>query len=167
MTELSEAVSRNDTKGIKDAFRHGADVNEKTASGTTALMLAMWYDGRESAQLLISKGANVNASNQNGETALIWAAMRGYAELTHLLIDNGAVLDKKDSAGRTAQDWAVRGKHAKVEQILQEAAEQAAEQAAEEKILAVEERARHTLVAEKQRWLNEMAMSRPKPQGLS
>lgn len=68
----------------------GADVNAKTNTGDTALILASEQGYRETAQALIEKRADVNAKRIDGTTALIFASEKGNRDVVQVLIDTGA-----------------------------------------------------------------------------
>ncbi|MGD9638055.1 MAG: ankyrin repeat domain-containing protein [Alphaproteobacteria bacterium] len=65
-------------KEIKEAIKNGADVNDTSPNGVTALMVAAQYNPSvEVVELLIEKGAKVNARNSVGATVLM-AALGNY-----------------------------------------------------------------------------------------
>jgi ankyrin repeat protein len=69
----------------------GADANEATSSGTSALMLAAASGSAATARALLQAGASVNATeNVRGETALMFAAAYGRADVIDVLIQHGA-----------------------------------------------------------------------------
>ncbi len=68
----------------------GADVNESTSYGTTALMRASANGFTEIVQILIENGAIVNARTDEGGTALNEATYGGYREIVRILLNNGA-----------------------------------------------------------------------------
>jgi len=84
----------------------GADVNLKSDSGMTALMLAMnpssESDSHKIATLLLKAGAEVNAESGGGNTALMEAAHKGMTTLVELLIEKGASLNTQNKYGETA-----------------------------------------------------------------
>lgn len=65
-------------------------VDEASAKGETALMLAASQGNEEAAEWLIGNHADVNARDANGSTALDDAAEAGYVKLAHLLLSHGA-----------------------------------------------------------------------------
>jgi N-acyl-D-amino-acid deacylase len=71
----------------------GADVNAKTKSGETALMLAAGYDGAgDTVRLLLDRGADVNAvsTRERVRSAIHMAAVRGDQSVMQLLLERGA-----------------------------------------------------------------------------
>ena len=87
----------------------GADVNARTKSGETPLMLAAAGNQPEGNQpevvrLLLDKKADVNARDDEGRTPLMFAAENGRLENAKLLLSEGADVRRKDKHGRTALD---------------------------------------------------------------
>jgi uncharacterized protein len=74
-------------------IKAGADVNGKTANGTTALMLAAASGDTEAVKRLIDAGADVNAKESiRGETPAMFAAASNRAAVITLLASRGADL---------------------------------------------------------------------------
>jgi ankyrin repeat protein len=84
----------------------GADVNARSESGETALMLAAARGRLEFMSLLIERGADANAATDAGNTALMFAAARGQVDAARLLLDRGARADHLNKYGLGAADWA-------------------------------------------------------------
>jgi ankyrin repeat protein len=78
----------------------GADPDRSGQDGT-ALMMAVWNNLPEVAQLLLSRGASANAPGPCGETPLHYAALKGRVELGELLLSHGATPDAHTTQGRT------------------------------------------------------------------
>ncbi|MDP6306878.1 MAG: ankyrin repeat domain-containing protein [Verrucomicrobiota bacterium] len=99
---LLDAAKNGDIEAVKQHLADGADVNAKTADGTTPLHNAAVYGHTEVAELLISNGADVNAiivSGRNqGKTPLDLAIWRKKTETADLLRKHG---------GRTAEELAL------------------------------------------------------------
>src|SRR5439155_17916139 len=76
---------------IRTLVEGGADANNQTTNGTTALMLASAAGKADAVTALLEKGANVNAKeNVKGETALTFAAAYGRADVVRELIAHHA-----------------------------------------------------------------------------
>ncbi len=71
----------------------GAHVNQRTADGSTALLVAAYEGQLDVVRLLIEKGADVNAMNENGFTPAMVAAYVGYDEIVSILRQHGALLE--------------------------------------------------------------------------
>ena len=69
-TDMMEAIENHDFAKVKELVDNGADVNEKTAMGQTALHYAAYKGNAGIASYLISKGASVNEANDTGATVL-------------------------------------------------------------------------------------------------
>ena len=99
---LLDAAKNGDIEAVKQHLADGADVNAKTADGTTPLHNAAVYGHTEVAELLIANGADVNAiivSGRNeGKTPLDLAIWRKKTETADLLRKHG---------GRTAEELAL------------------------------------------------------------
>lgn len=90
---------------VADAIKAGADVNAKTNSGWTALMLAARNNQNpEIIKLLLNAGADVNAKADRGITALMVAAAdyQKQPEVIKLLLEAGADVNAKNKIGTTA-----------------------------------------------------------------
>jgi ankyrin repeat protein len=87
-------------------LRHGADVDARTAGGSTALLIAAQGRSAETVSLLLAKRANPNAVNDDGWTPLMAAAYAGAAANARALVDGGARKDVRNRAGETALDIA-------------------------------------------------------------
>jgi len=87
-------------------LRHGAVVDARTTTGSTALWIAAQRNSPEIVKLLLAKGADANAANKKGWTPLMAAASEGKAANARALIEAGARKDMKNNAGETALDIA-------------------------------------------------------------
>jgi ankyrin repeat protein len=58
---------------MKPLIEAGADVNDLTETGRTALMLAAYWGHANIVQLLLEKGADVNVKDKDGYTAVDYA----------------------------------------------------------------------------------------------
>ena len=83
-------MSFDDTEIVSMLIKAGADVNEKTAKGRTALMWASDRGFIVTVSALIEAGADVNAKDRYGRTALMMAAEKGHTEIVKLLKEHGA-----------------------------------------------------------------------------
>jgi hypothetical protein len=81
-------------------------VDEKDASGNTALMGVCFKGFEEVAKILITAGANVNVRNAMGASCLIFAITFNRENIAKLLIEKGADQSVKDGGGNTALDHA-------------------------------------------------------------
>lgn len=82
---LIEAAYEGNTVQVQSLIEEGADVNEKDASGRTALMIAANRGHTYVVQLLLERGADANATDNNGLTAMQAAESRGFQRIVSML----------------------------------------------------------------------------------
>lgn len=102
------AVDADRLADLKAIAAKGFDVDTRTESGATALMLAGVNGRLETARWLVEQGADVNSRHlstnpkDKGTTPLIMAGFGGNVELVELLLDAGAQPQTPDGVGRTS-----------------------------------------------------------------
>ncbi len=89
-TGIVVAASRGDLASVQAYLDSGADPNQMTTDGETALHNAAWYNETEIMRILINAGADVNLTIPGGNSALRRAARWGHVEAVELLIAAGA-----------------------------------------------------------------------------
>ena len=89
MTAFLFAAQRDDLESAKMLVNAGADVDEVTPEGSTALMVAIQNDGEDVGTFLLDRGAKVNVST-TGYTALHLAVARRQTQLVQALLNHGA-----------------------------------------------------------------------------
>ena len=104
---LHRAARNGDIECLKELLQHSADVNIKTALGSTALHLAVLKFRKHVVEVLLASGADPNATLTYGRTPLHLAAASGQEDVS-LLIRHGADQDLRDNFGNTAQNIAKR-----------------------------------------------------------
>jgi excisionase family DNA binding protein len=82
---LIEAAYEGNTVQVQSLIEEGVNVNEKDASGRTALMIAANRGHTYVVQLLLECGADVNATDNNGLTAIQAAESRGFQRIVSML----------------------------------------------------------------------------------
>lgn len=133
-TALHLATRKCALKVVALLLEYGANVDSRTASGSTALHIAATIR-KEYAQenskhgrmntpiqiisLLIKKGADINALSMYGETALIRAAEAGHHEVIKKLLSAGAKVTLKTKLGETAASLASKRKHGTIFKMIQ------------------------------------------------
>jgi ankyrin repeat protein len=119
-TPFLRASKTSDLAMMRLLHEYGADVRLTTATGTTALMLAVGPAGgglggtypvsdadRVAAlQFCTAHGTDVNAADANGQTALHVAAGQASARIVSALLDAGARAGVENKQGRTPLDLA-------------------------------------------------------------
>ncbi|GAB6033507.1 hypothetical protein CHUAL_013386 [Chamberlinius hualienensis] len=77
---------------VKHLVKYGVDVNAKTSSGMTALMLSA-RDGKNMIlDYLIESGANTEMVNVEGWSALVWAIHSGHENIVQSLLEHNPKL---------------------------------------------------------------------------
>ncbi|KAF4467165.1 hypothetical protein FALBO_5948 [Fusarium albosuccineum] len=113
-TPLMYAVMRGDVHTTKALLDAGAEVDEQSLEGWTALM-ELANDRRsmhtvELGHLLLAAGADVHATTRGGTNALHIAARTNNTKLIEFLVSKGARIDCRETGGYTPLAWAIRSK---------------------------------------------------------
>ena len=82
---LTNAVTSGDEKAVSALLAAGADVNERTSGGQTALILAVIFGHTHLVQLLVKAGADPQQRDNLGLNAIEWAQRRGLREALDIL----------------------------------------------------------------------------------
>ena len=82
---LTNAVTSGDEQAVSALLANGADVNETTGGGQTALILAVIFGHTNLIKLLLRAGADPQQRDNLGLNALEWAQRRGLAEAVAIL----------------------------------------------------------------------------------
>jgi ankyrin repeat protein len=82
---LTNAVQSGDEQAVSAILANGADVNESTGGGQTALILAVIFGHTNLVKLLMSAGADPQLRDNLGLNALEWAQRRGLTEAVAIL----------------------------------------------------------------------------------
>lgn len=85
---LTSAVTSGDEKAVSALLANGADVNETTSGGQTALILAVIFGHTNLVQLLMKAGADPQLRDNLGLNAIEWAQRRGTTEAVAILTNN-------------------------------------------------------------------------------
>jgi hypothetical protein len=94
---LTNAVTSGDERAVSALLANGADVNESTSGGQTALILAVIFGHTNLVQLLIKAGADPQRRDNLGLNAVDWAQRRGLSEALDSLT-NGSKPHREPSA---------------------------------------------------------------------
>jgi len=79
-----------------------ADVNQRTADGTSALHWAVYHGDVDLVAKLVAAGADANARNDYGSTPMSEAAVRGDVKILRALLAAGADVESANADGQTA-----------------------------------------------------------------
>lgn len=82
---LIRAAAEGNTDAVRALLANGADVNESTTRGETALIRAAFFGHADVVRLLLEAGADARRKDSLGITALEWAIRRDAREVTRIL----------------------------------------------------------------------------------
>jgi len=82
---LTNAVTSGDEQAVSALLANGADVNETTGGGQTALILAVIFGRTNLIKLLMKAGADPQLRDNLGLNAIEWAQRRGLTEVIAIL----------------------------------------------------------------------------------
>ena len=82
---LTSAVTSGDESAVSAILAAGADVNETTSGGQTALILAVIFGHTHIVEQLVQAGANPEQRDNLGLNAIEWAKRRGLTEALDIL----------------------------------------------------------------------------------
>lgn len=120
-TPLHYAAEKNDAALVAQLLAQGADINQRNASGATALLVATHANAVEAAQTLIEAGADVNAKDKINDSPYLYAGARGHLDILNMTLMHGADLKSTNRYGGTALIPAAERGHVKTVNALIEA----------------------------------------------
>ena len=83
---------------IEKLLKAGADANEVSTEGETALMTAARTGNVPAAKVLLANGAKVDAKETwQGQTALLWAVAQKHPDMVKELIAHGADVNARSA----------------------------------------------------------------------
>ena len=85
---LTNAVQSGDEQAVSALLANGADVNETTGGGQTALILAVIFGHTNIVRLLMKAGADPQLRDNLGLNATEWAQRRGLSEAVAILTNS-------------------------------------------------------------------------------
>lgn len=94
--DIFASARTNDVASVKQFIKDGIKVDTANGRGFTPLILAVYNDSYEAAQLLIENGANINAQDMSGNTALMGAAFKKNLRMVELLIAKKAAVNQRN-----------------------------------------------------------------------
>lgn len=98
---LVDAARSQDQSRVRALIERRADVNARSADGSTALLWAAHWNDAATAEMLIRAHADANLANDFGMTALSRACTNGSAALVDLLLKAGAKPNTSIATGET------------------------------------------------------------------
>ncbi|XP_060805140.1 L-asparaginase 1-like [Amyelois transitella] len=94
---LTNAIERDDERGVKKMLDMGADINAQNTEGRTALHIAIDRGSKSMVEFLMKNGANVHLKTRVGETPLLTAIQRDDIAMIDSLLKCGAHLSSVGS----------------------------------------------------------------------
>jgi len=102
-TALMMAASLKDSDALVDLLlAKGADVNEKTNNGQTALHFCASKSNLDTARKLIAHKASARVKDKRGQLALHRGAAVGNVPIVQLMLENKSPINATDMDGSTA-----------------------------------------------------------------
>jgi len=98
---LVDAINSGDVSAVRALIKSGADVNQRSGDGSTALLWAAHNSNVEIAGALIAAKAAVDTPNDFGVTPLLEASRNGDAAMVDLLLRAGADPKRTHPEGET------------------------------------------------------------------
>ncbi|PIC69359.1 hypothetical protein CSV77_14235 [Sporosarcina sp. P16b] len=117
--QLLTAARRGEMKIVADLIENHADLNVRDDEGRTALMIAVYNEDAEMAEILLDAGANVDLQDNMKNNPFLYAGAEGYLDILKLAIAAHADPAIRNRYGGTALIPASeRGHLAIIEEIL-------------------------------------------------
>jgi len=109
------------TEEVRRLLAEGTELVEyKTATGSSALLVAAEEGHVDTVQLLVDSKVDVNIADGIGTTALYAAALQGYTDIARLLIESKANVDAAMDNGATALWTSAQQGHIEIARLLVE-----------------------------------------------
>jgi len=90
LSQTMQAAGAGDVARLHELIQYGADVNQQTPSGNTALMYAARNNHLEAVKLLLEVGTNPHIKTERGNTARTFAEKAGHRHVVELLAIHSA-----------------------------------------------------------------------------
>ena len=115
---LPDLVNAGDRAAAIEAIATGADVNQLSVDGTTALHWAVYRKDLELVQMLLDEDADPNLRNDYGATPMTVASEHGDFAILQALIDAGGDIESPNSEGQTLLMAVARTGHTDTAKLL-------------------------------------------------
>jgi ankyrin repeat protein len=99
---LVDAAGRGDLAQVRRLLEAGSSIEQRDASGRTAVLAATAGNHLEVVRALIARGADVNAQDNQRDSAFLLAGARGHTEIVRATLAAGADLKSTNRYGGTA-----------------------------------------------------------------
>ena len=116
--KLHDAAQFGNIEAFKHYLKKGGNINMRSISGHTALLIASKYANQEMISFLIDNGADINATLDTLESPLHWAVASRDPLKVELLIKKGARFNWQDNLGLTPLHWSVSRDLLEIAKIL-------------------------------------------------
>jgi ankyrin repeat protein len=113
-------AAESNQSGLVTSLTERSDINAKSGSGNTPLLLAAHSGSADSIRALIIAGAELEARNSLGDTALIAAVRSGDLASTELLLEAGANPNTRNERFESAQSLIEQGQDPQWIQLLED-----------------------------------------------
>ena len=117
-THLNLAISIKSVAIVKLLLQKNVDIDTKTKTGQTPLMLALRYEFTDAVPLLLDRGAEVNVRTETGDTPLTLALSNKFTEAVPLLLDRGAEVNVRTETEDTPLTLALSNKFTEAVPLL-------------------------------------------------
>ena len=118
VSNIINAVQKNDLSRVEEALKNGADVNTTDSQKRSLLLLATSKKQTEMATMLVKNGADVNQQAENLDSPFLYAGATGQTELLKLFLSNGARFDLFNRYNGSALIPACERGHVETVQLL-------------------------------------------------
>ena len=118
VSNIINAVQKNDLSRVEEALKNGADVNTTDSQKRSLLLLATSKKHTEMAAMLVKNGADVNQQAENLDSPFLYAGATGQTELLKLFLSNGARFDVFNRYNGSALIPACERGHVETVQLL-------------------------------------------------
>jgi hypothetical protein len=116
--DIIHLVTKNDTAGVAQALKNGAEVNTMDNQKRSLLLIATVNQQTDMARLLVKQGANVNQQADNLDSPFLYAGASGQTKLVQLFLENGARFDVFNRYNGSALIPACERGHVETVQLL-------------------------------------------------
>ena len=98
---LPDLVSSGSRAAALELIESGADVNQSSVDGTTALHWAVYSKDLALVEMLLDEDADPNARNEYGSTPMMVASEHGDFAIMEALVDAGGDIESPNAEGQT------------------------------------------------------------------
>jgi len=115
--DIFETAKLNKVKDLREILK-SHDPNQRDSRGSTPLIIAAYYNNKESLQCLIEHGVALDMKDNMGNTALMGVSFKGFLDCARILLEGGANVDERNDNGATALTFAATFGHVEIVGLL-------------------------------------------------